>query len=64
MIVIALATIGVNIEYILNNMDDEVPPWFYSTATAFFFISLGVNALTTALIVYKIIIVYIEIHNV
>ena len=46
-----------NIKYVLNGQDDNngVPGWYYSIVSAFFFMSLGVNALVTALIVYKIV---------
>ena len=40
-----------------------LPNWYLSTVTAFFFLSLGVNTLLTALIVYKIVIVYNEIRG-
>ena len=39
------------------------PPWYDSAVTVFFFLSLGVNTITTALIVYKIIHVYNEIRG-
>ena len=38
------------------------PSWYYSAVTAFFFLSLAVNALVTALIVYRIISVYNDIR--
>jgi hypothetical protein len=63
MIVISFAIIGVDIKYILNNMTDNVPPSFYSAVTAFFVISLAVNTFATALIVYKIIIIHIEVQQ-
>ena len=39
------------------------PNWYYSTVTAFFFLSLGQNALVTALIVYRIMTVYSKIRG-
>ena len=39
------------------------PDWYLSMITAFFFMSLGVNALATALIVYRIITVYNDIRG-
>ena len=35
-----------------------IPDWYISATTAFFVLSLGVNAVTTALIVYRIMTVY------
>ena len=40
-----------------------LPDWYLPSVTAFFFLSLAVNALVTALIVYKIIRVYNEIQG-
>jgi hypothetical protein len=40
-----------------------LPNWYFSTVTAFFFLSLGVNTLVTALIVYKIVTVYNDIRG-
>ena len=39
---------------------DNLPPpyWFFSAVPAYFSLSLGVNAVTTALIVYRIMTVY------
>lgn len=57
-----MATIGYFIKVLLAGQADlPFPDWFFSAVTAFFFMSLGVNALVTALIVYKIISVY---HNI
>ena len=39
------------------------PDWYTSGVTAFFFLSLGVNTLVTALIVYKIVSVYNDIRG-
>ena len=55
-----------NIVYVLNGQDDNnaEPDWYYSIVTAFFFfMSLAVNALVTALIVYKIVTVYRDIRK-
>ena len=41
----------------------NVPDWYLSAVTAFFFLSLAVNALVTALIVYRIITVYNDIRG-
>ena len=63
MIVISLTSIGFYANFILNNPFIRAPDWFFSAITALFFISLGVNALVTPLILYKIIIVYIDIRE-
>jgi len=52
----ALTTLGFQIKATADNL--PLPDWYLSAVTAFFFISLGVNALVTALIVYKIATVY------
>jgi hypothetical protein len=56
-----LTTLGFNIKIIVDNLD--TPDWYFSAVTAFFFISLGVNALVTALLVYKIVNVYNDIQG-
>ena len=63
MIVIALTTIGFSIKFIVDDQAKVLPDWFFSAGTAFFFLSLGVNALVTALIVYKIITTYHDIRE-
>ena len=40
-----------------------LPNWYLPSVTAFFFLSLAVNSVTTALIVYKILTVYKEIRG-
>ena len=40
---------------------NPTPEWYFSAVTAFFLLSLSVNALVTAMIVYRIITVY---HNI
>ena len=63
-IAIALTANAMNIKYLLNGPNDyTVPAWYYSIVTAFFFMSLGVNALVTALIVFKIVTVYRDIRK-
>ena len=59
MIAIALAATGLHIEYTILNVETDDSS-FYSAVTAFFIISLAVNALATALIVYKIFTIYKE----
>ena len=46
--------------YNIKIVVDKVPPphWYSSAVTAFFFLSLVVNSVTTALIVFRIMIVY------
>jgi hypothetical protein len=56
-------TLGIQIKYYLSIGLLFTPPWYNSAVTAFFFLSLGVNTLTTALIVYKIVTVYNEIRG-
>jgi hypothetical protein len=58
---VALTTLGFNIKFIADNL--STPEWYFSAVTAFFFLSLGVNTLVTALIVYRIIIVYNDIRG-
>ena len=57
----ALTTLGFQIKALDNNL--LLPDWYLSAVTAFFFISLAVNALVTLLIVHKIIIVYNDIRG-
>jgi hypothetical protein len=57
-----LTTLGFQIKGVADN-SPFVPDWYLSAVTAFFFLSLGVNALVTALIVYKIINVYNDIRG-
>jgi len=59
-LVIALTTFGFSIKF--ANLP-IFPDWYSSAVTAFFFISLIVNILTTSLIVYKIIGVYNDIRG-
>ena len=56
-----MTTLGFNIKIVAYNL--PLPDWYLASVTAFFFLSLGVNALVTALIVYRIIIVYNEIRG-
>ena len=56
-------TLGIQIKHFVAIGFFSFPPWYESAVTAFFFISLGVNTLTTALIVYKIVTVYKEIRG-
>jgi len=60
-LVTALTTLGFQIKDVADNL--PFPDWYLSAVTAFFFISLGVNALVTALIVYRIISVYNDIRG-
>jgi len=60
-LVTALTTLGYNIKFVADNTD--LPDWYFSAVTAFFFLSLAVNALVTGLIVYRIINVYNEIRG-
>ena len=57
-----MTTLGFNIKFVADNVP-ILPAWYFSAVTAFFFLSLGVNALVTALIVYKIITVYHDIRG-
>jgi len=57
----ALTTLGFQIKNLADNL--PLPDWYLSAVTAFFFISLGVNALVTALIVYRIMNVYNDIRG-
>ena len=56
-------TLGVQIRYYVSISLLLTPSWYDSAVTAFFFLSLGVNTITTALIVYKIVTVYNEIRG-
>jgi hypothetical protein len=58
-----LTTIGYNFNIQIAANDLPLPYWYLSSVTAFFFLSLAVNALLTALIVYKIMSVYNEIRG-
>ena len=58
----ALTTLGFNIKSLAEDLPFN-PEWYLSAVTAFFFISLAVNALVTALVVYKIITVYQEVRG-
>ena len=60
-IVTALTTLGFNIKIVADNV--PLPNWYFSAVTAFFFLSLGVNAVVTALIVYRIITVFNDIRG-
>jgi len=57
----ALTTLGFQIQSLADNV--PVPGWYLSAVTAFFFVSLGANALDTGLIVFKIINVYHDIRG-
>jgi hypothetical protein len=56
-----LTTLGSQIKITAEHQ--PLPHWYLSGVTAFFFLSLGVNALVTALIVYKIVIVYHDVRG-
>ena len=56
LIVTILTSLFYNIKFIMDNT--LIPDWYISATTAFFVLSLGVNAVTTALIVYRIMTVY------
>ena len=58
----ALATLGFQIKELTHNVI-ILPAWYFSAVTAFFFLSLAVNTLVTALIVYRIITVYNDIRG-
>jgi len=60
-IVITVTTLGFTIRTVADNV--PLPNWYLPSVTAFFFLSLAVNAVTTALIVYKILTVYSEIRG-
>jgi uncharacterized membrane protein YjfL (UPF0719 family) len=57
-----LTTLGFNIKFVADNA--PIPDWYFSAVTAFFFLSLGVNTLVTALIVYKIMTLYNDIRGI
>jgi hypothetical protein len=57
-----LTTLSLQIKELTHNVTD-LPAWYDSAVTAFFFLSLAVNALVTALIVYRIITVYNTIQG-
>jgi len=61
-LVTALTTLGFNIKFVADNA--PIPDWYFSAVTAFFFLSLGVNTLVTALIVYKIMTLYNDIRGI
>ena len=56
-----MTTLGFNIKIVANG--EFFPDWYYSLVTAFFFVSMGMNAVTTALIVYRIMTVYNDIRG-
>jgi hypothetical protein len=56
-----LTTLSLLIQETVDNLPP--PNWYRSVVSAFFFISLGVNALVTSLIVYRIITVYNDIRG-
>jgi len=60
-LITALTTLGYQIKDLAD--DVPVPDWYLSIVTAFFFVSLAVNALVTALIVYRINTVYNDIRG-
>ena len=57
-----MTTLGFNIKFIADG-ESDLPEWYFSAVTAFFFLSLAVNALVTGLIVYRIINVYNDIRG-
>ena len=57
-----MTTLGFNIKYVADNA--LIPDWYFSAVTAFFFLSLGVNTLVTALIVYKIMTLHNDIRGI
>jgi len=57
-----LASFGIQIEEL--TLDLSLPAWYFSSFTAFFFLSSAVNALVTALIVYRVITVYNDIRRI
>ena len=61
LIATALTTLGFQIRATADNVPN--PGWYLSAVTAFFFVSLGANALDTGLIVFKIINVYHDIRG-
>ena len=56
-----MTTLGFQIKDLADDL--PLPDWYLSAVTAFFFISLGVNAVATALIVYRIMTVYNDIRG-
>ena len=56
-----MTTLSYQIKDVVDDL--SLPDWYLSAVTAFFFLSLGVNALVTALIVYRIITVYNDIRG-
>ena len=57
-----MTTLGFNIKFVADGVE-PLPEWYFSAVTAFFFISLAVNALVTGLIVYRILNVYNDIRG-
>jgi len=65
-LVLSSTTLGFNIKFVADVPNWTNLPnyqWYLSAVTAFFFLSLSVNALVTALIVYRIITVYNDIRR-
>ena len=60
--VTALTITSVDIKAV-NNLPTDIPDWYLSSVTACLFMSLGVNTLVTALIVYRIMTVYNDIQG-
>ena len=58
----ALTTLGIMIKYIVAGQE-FYPDWYESAVTAFIVLSLGVNTLVTALIIYKITTVFNDIRG-
>ena len=56
-----MTTLGYQIRDLADDL--PLPDWYLSIVTAFFFVSLAVNALVTALIVYRINTVYNDIRG-
>ena len=56
-----MTTLGFQIKSLDDNL--PLPSWYLSAVTGFFFISLGVNALVTGLIVYRIMTVYTDLRG-
>jgi len=61
-LVTTLTILGYNIKFVADDVP-ELPDWYFSAVSAFFFLSLAVNTLATGLIVYKIVTVYNNIQG-
>jgi hypothetical protein len=63
-----VATLSTEIKEVIYNVSGNlytysIPSWYMPAVTTFFFLSLAVNALVTALIVYRIITLYNDIRG-